>query len=174
MILGMEIGLLIYGIIALVRGKFAFSKTKVAVGGPAYAAGIVAVLPLPLAFGLVLVYVMAMGVRGRPLVDEAQIRTPATIIEVGTTLVCFAVAMTIAGIYGRPPEEASRKKKRYREYDDDDEDDRPRRRRRSRADEEDRDDEDRPRRSRRPVVEDDDEPPRRPRRDDGDKYRSTD
>jgi len=50
MVLGVEIALLVIGIIALVRGKLSLSKRKVIVGSRARILGAIAVLPLPVAF----------------------------------------------------------------------------------------------------------------------------
>lgn len=47
-----EIGMLVFGIITLVKGTFQFSRARVVRGGPAYAIGVILVLPLPLAFGI--------------------------------------------------------------------------------------------------------------------------
>ena len=59
MILGMEIGLAIVGLIALFGGKFTISKTKVVQGMPARLLGLLALTPFPLALVVVLGYVAA-------------------------------------------------------------------------------------------------------------------
>ena len=47
MILGLEIGLIIYGIIALVKGRMKFGENKVVEGLPARLLGVLALTPLP-------------------------------------------------------------------------------------------------------------------------------
>jgi disulfide bond formation protein DsbB len=59
MILGLEIGLAIIGLIALFGGKFTISKTKVVEGVPARLLGLLALTPFPLAFVVVVGYVAA-------------------------------------------------------------------------------------------------------------------
>jgi hypothetical protein len=171
MILGLEIGLLIGGILALVRGKMNFSKNKVATGAPAYIAGVIMLLPIPLAFGIIFCYGFFVGARGG-VIDEKSLRTTAIIIEVGIVLLCLAIAMLIAVIYGEPPLEASRKKRRERfededfEEEDEDRNDRQRKPRRDpRAYDQDDDEEDRgPRKSRSRDMDDEDDENRRERR----------
>lgn len=182
MILGIEIGLFIMGVIALVNGKMKFSANKVVEGTPARLLGVLAVLTLPIVFGLGFAYGFLVGVNnpdGLPQAELDRIRINATIIElVVVALVCitiFAVGFSIGG----PPEEErrARRRRRDRDYDEEDEDDRPRRRRdeddeydadrpsRRRRRDEDEDEDDRPRR-RRDDADDDDDRPRRRRRDD--------
>ncbi len=49
MIIGAEIGLLIYGIIALIKGQFSMGKGKKVQGSSARVLGIICMLPIPLA-----------------------------------------------------------------------------------------------------------------------------
>lgn len=157
MILGIEIGLFVMGIIALATGKMKFSASKVVEGTPARLLGALAVGTLPLVFGLGFLYGFVIGFQnpnGVPPQQLDRIKTNATIMEVGVVgLVCvllFGIGFSIAG----PSEEDRRQRRRRRrereeeEEEADEYDDAPRARRR-------RDDDD-----------DDDEPPRRrPRRD---------
>jgi hypothetical protein len=163
MIIGAEIGLIIAGILALVRGKMTVSKNKVATGSPAYIGGVIMLLPIPLAFVLVLAYGILMASR-RGNVDEAQLRTPAIIIEISTLAACFIAAMVIGAVYGKPPVQEKRRKRRDpdEDYDDEDLDRQARRRRRDSDDDE--DDEPRPRSKRTENLDhvEDRERPRRP------------
>lgn len=52
MILGLEIGMLIYGIIALAKGTFSIGKDREIVGTPARWLGVLCMSPLPLVFTL--------------------------------------------------------------------------------------------------------------------------
>jgi hypothetical protein len=49
MIIGAELGLLIYGIIALIKGQFSMGKGKKVQGSSARVLGIISLLPMPLA-----------------------------------------------------------------------------------------------------------------------------
>jgi len=49
MVLFAEIGLFIYGIVAIIRGRFSAGKNKTLIGMPARVCGIVCLMPLPLA-----------------------------------------------------------------------------------------------------------------------------
>ena len=61
MILGIEIALIVVGILALARGRMTLSKTKVVVGAPARLLGLLALTPLPLAFMIGFVYAISKG-----------------------------------------------------------------------------------------------------------------
>jgi len=135
----LQIAMLIFGIITLVRGKFYVSKTKAAVGGPAYLAGIVLLLPLPIAFTGGFIYGAMMAAEGRE-VDFITV----TICEVILVVVCLIIAYTIGNLNAKDiTREAepiddddddrrdSRDDRRRDFRDDDDEDDYQSRRRRS-------------------------------------------
>lgn len=138
MILGMEIGLAIFGILALVRGKMTISKTKVVVGAPARLLGLFALTPLPLAFMAGVIYAVREG-GGNPqgFVANDNARLTLALIEggivVGVAIVVFAIGAMIAV----PPQEAERRERT--EYDEDE--DAERRVRRRREDDEDERDE---------------------------------
>lgn len=168
MILGAEIGLAIWGLIALIRGRMVVSKTKVVIGVPARLLGLLALTPLPLALMFVTIYLAANA----DLTDQAAAERFAqehkwtiTLIEGLTVGVIAFGVMGIAAAVGVSPEDADRRKRRRRDEDYDDyEDDGPRVSRRPRRD---ADEDDRPRRARRDEREDDDDDrPRRRRHDD--------
>jgi hypothetical protein len=157
-----QIAILIFGIIALIKGEFQLSADRVVRSGPARVVGALLLLSLVLGPGGALLYGFAVGVsRGVELAKQgkqapneadkaalkAEIETPANIINIGGTLLplvaAFIVAFATAGPRRRPVRD---------DIDDDDDDDRPRRRRPRDEDEDDEDD--RPRRRRR---DDDDE-----------------
>lgn len=143
MILGMEIGLAIFGILALVRGKMTLSKNKVVVGAPARLLGLLALTPLPAALLFVVLYAASRG--GQVNDDD---KWTITGIEAGTVILVAILVFGIGAAIGITPREAERRERRasgrYDEDEDDELDDRPRKRRD--RDDEDEDDEDRPRR----------------------------
>jgi len=125
----LEIGMLIFGIVTLVRGKFYVSKTKAAVGGPAYLAGIVLLLPLPIAFTGGFVYGAMLAAEGREI-DH----TTLLIFEVILVVVCLAIAYTIGNLNAKdltkePADDDVDSRSSDDDYDDGDEEYQSRRRR---------------------------------------------
>lgn len=162
MILGLEIGLLIFGLVALVRGKFTLSKSKVVEGAAARLLGLLALTPLPLALAVVFLYVAASA-PGNPEKFAEDNKLTIALIEAGVVIGIAVLVFGIGAALGKDPAEARRRKKKRRDEDDDDEEDYDQPRRRSRRDEEDDENEDdRPRR--RSRRDDDDEDEDRPRR----------
>ena len=163
MILVLEIGLIIYGIVVLITGRFKVSKAKAVVGLPARLLGLLCLTPLPVAIVAIMVYTaMSTDVSNPQQVEQwvQNNRISITIVEaaivIGITILIFVLAAFLA----KPIEDVDRAARRSRqvEYDDEYPDDRPRGRRRGR-DEDDEDEDDAPRRRR-----DDDEDYDRPRR----------
>ena len=161
---GLEIGLAIFGLIALIRGKMTLSKTKVVVGAPARLIGLLALAPLPIVFGFGIVFGIVKAAEGA---DPQQIakdnQALFTGIEIGVVILTAILVFTIGAAVAISPQEAARRERAGR-YDDDDyedddyEDARPRRRRDDRDD--DNDDEDERPRRRRDDPEDDERPRR--------------
>lgn len=148
MICGLEIGLAIFGILALVRGKMTLSKNKIVVGAPARLLGLLALAPLPLAFGVGAVYaVTQVAAGGDPEKFAEDNRWTLTLIEGGIVIGVAIVVFAIGAMVAVSPAEAERRERgnRYAEDDYDDRDDRPRRDRDGRDDRDDdgRDDRDR-------------------------------
>ena len=84
MLLGIEIALLAYGILALVRGEFAVPRLTVVRGARARLLGFIALAPLPLSF----IVGMAMAAAGR----DAMARGPlASLLELCVLGVCATV-----------------------------------------------------------------------------------
>lgn len=148
------IGLFILGIVTLVRGRFDFSPTKVAQGAPAYIAGVILLLPFPLAFGVGLIIGIVFATQGRFLVPEDQIWLG--LVEVGISLGCLGLALLICLLNATNPYDRKRAR-RDADWDDEAEDDYPRRRRRSRIEDD--------------PDEEDDPPPRRPSDRGDDRFR---
>lgn len=91
MILGLEIGMLVYGLYVLYSGKFQLSKQRIVEGGRARLAGLFCVLPLPLAFA-------AAFLLGGQLGDAGS----AIALEIGIIVVCLVAALVTA--YTAPQE----------------------------------------------------------------------
>lgn len=166
MICGLEIGLAIFGLIALVRGKMTLTKNKIVVGIPARLLGLIALAPFP----IFLLVGVAFGVMNANAPDPEKVAKDNqglfTAIEVGVVILTAIVVFAVGAMVAVSPAEAKRRERgdRYDDEYEDDEYERPRRRG-SRDDEE---DEDRPRRPARGEDEDGERPPRRRGSDDGD------
>jgi hypothetical protein len=147
MIQGVEIALLVIGLLAIIRGKLTISKTKVVTGAAARLLGLIALTPLPVALAAVALYMAVSGV-GDPERFADDNRMTLMLIEAGVVIGIAILVFGIGAAIGTDPA-------RDQADEDDEEDDRPRRRRSRRDDdEEDEYEADRPRkRSRR----DDDE-----------------
>ena len=92
MILGAEIGLLIYGIYSLATGKYSLSKGKVLTGGKARLLGVLCMLPLPLAF----ITGVLLGLFFALVLGTAVPVWLSTVTEV-LILVVVGVAVTVLG-----------------------------------------------------------------------------
>ncbi|WP_178132531.1 hypothetical protein [Limnoglobus roseus] len=181
-ILGIEIGLFIMGIMALIRGTMKFSATRVVEGTPARLLGVLAMLPLPLVFTIGFIIGFMEGAKNPNAGVQDFVEKHGkmlAIVEASVTLGIAALVCIIGYSIGGVPESERRRRRRREDDFDDDEDDRPARRRRRDEDDEyddrprrrrDEDDEydDRPRRKRSSREDDDydDDRPRRRRHDD--------
>lgn len=142
MILGIEIAMIIVGLLALVRGRMTISKNKVVTGAAARLLGLVALTPLPVAFAGVALYVAASA-PGDPerFVEDNKFAIMG--IEAGVVIVIAILVFGIGAAIGRPPEDKRdddddrpRRRTRREEEDDEEEDDRPLRRKRHDDDDE--------------------------------------
>jgi WD40 repeat protein len=101
MIIGLEIGLCIAGLIALLTGRFRLGKNRVATGMAARIAGLLLLLPGPTALGAGLLVALNEAAEGRP--SDAQKWQPALMaLELG---IIAAYALLSSGIVlaaGRP------------------------------------------------------------------------
>src|SRR5262245_24540363 len=95
MILGLEIGMLVAGLMALVSGKFTLIKNKTITGLSARLAGLVLLLPLPLSFVAGLVIALAKSAPGRPFNADA-FKGSFALLELAIALACLLVS---GGIY---------------------------------------------------------------------------
>jgi len=89
MILGAEIGLLIVGIMALVRGKLPLTKKRVVYGLPARLLAIIALLPIPVTFVAAIVFAIVMDTRGQNPASSA-VRWTGAGIEAAIVILCIA------------------------------------------------------------------------------------
>lgn len=140
LILGLEIGLIVFGLVALVRGKITVSKTKVVEGIPARLLGALALTPLPIAF-MVGVAIAATQPNPEQFVKDNQLTI--ALIEAGIVLGIGLLVVVIGLVVGTDPAAARRRSRdRYEDDIEEDYDDRPRRRSRREYDDEDDDDRD--------------------------------
>jgi len=88
MILGIEIALIVLGIMALVKGKIQLSKNRVVQGTPARLLAIVCFAPLPLAFMSGIAYGAYLATQGGDLESHKWIFIA---IEAGVVVACLAL-----------------------------------------------------------------------------------
>lgn len=102
MILGMEVGMLVMGLYALVTGRMPLSNERVVRGAAARWLGLVSLLPVPLAFCGGLVAAVVMVSRGQDLMDES-VKWLFVAIEAGTVLLCAIFVGTVGAAVARKP-----------------------------------------------------------------------
>lgn len=103
-LLFLEIGMLIGGFVVLVKGRFTLGKNRVVTGVAARLAGLVMILPLPLAFLVLLLIAVHAGQSGQP-VNYQEMQGSLSLLELAITVICFLMAVLIGLIYGQPPAE---------------------------------------------------------------------
>ena len=124
MVLVLEIALLIAGIAALVTGKLNISRTLRLRGAATRVAGVVLILPLPVAFAAGFAVGLLRAVQGKGINDS--FRLVIGLAELGIILACVVGVAVITAVWGqRPP------RKRFAEEEDFEEDDVPARPRRA-------------------------------------------
>jgi WD40 repeat protein len=95
MILGLEIGLLVAGLIALITGRLKLSKQRVATGAAARIAGLVFMLPLPLAV-FVAVALSVGHASGGIAFNPDEWQRLSLVVELGLIGVCCLIGFGIA------------------------------------------------------------------------------
>jgi hypothetical protein len=95
MILGLEIGMLVLGILALVKGKLTLSKSLVVEGVAARIAGFIFLLPIPLAFVVGFAIGFNQGLRGKAY-DASQFQWTMIGVELACVAGCFVLGVVIA------------------------------------------------------------------------------
>jgi hypothetical protein len=73
MILGAELGLTIYGLIALIRGQFSIGKARVVTGWQGRVLGAICMSVLPIAFAIGLIYGIVMVMNGVDITQQSTI-----------------------------------------------------------------------------------------------------
>jgi hypothetical protein len=120
MLLILEIAMLIMGIVALIRGRFQLTRNRVCEGAGARLAGLIMILPLPLAF-TVGFYIGANAVASGKNFDAREWGPKLAMIEAGLIVGCFLLAALIALATGQEPErDEYRPRRRYDPRRDDD------------------------------------------------------
>jgi len=94
-----DIIMLIFGIIALVRGRFLLTRAKEVRGLPARIIGIVLMIPLPLSFVVGLALGAVMASQGKSVDD---LRMAGSILGVTITGLCLIGVIVIAAVTARP------------------------------------------------------------------------
>jgi hypothetical protein len=104
MLCAAEIGMLVFGIITLVKGRFKLSRRKVVVGGPAYLIGVLLILPLPIALviGIALGTSQAASGGAVNLSDTNQMLKYAG-IEFAVVICLLLTAIVVAAVTGKDP-----------------------------------------------------------------------
>jgi hypothetical protein len=102
MILGAEIAMIVLGLMAIVTGKMTLSKTKVVFGTPARILGVVAMLPMPLAFITAVPVAIVMGLQGRAVMTNSA-KLTFTLIELGIVVACMVIIYAVGGKYAEDP-----------------------------------------------------------------------
>jgi hypothetical protein len=106
MICGLQIGMLVFGIIALVKGRVKMGKKELR-GGPARLVGILGVLPMPLTFAMgffIGFYLASTG--SMEAVQAAQEKGAFAFLDIGITLTCLVLGVFIALTRAVPVDEA--------------------------------------------------------------------
>jgi hypothetical protein len=159
LVIGLGVGMIIAGIMAIVRGRLQLTQTKAVQGVGARLLGIALLTPLPIGFLVALVYTILSVDPNRPdQVEEwtKQHSMTLDLIVAGVEIALGLVIIIIAAFLAKPlPKKGVRSRRGDDDYDD--YEDAPPRRRKSAKDEDDI-----PRRRRRPDPGDyDDDRPRR-------------
>ena len=93
MLLGAELALLIYGIYALIKGEFGFSKDYKITAWRARVCGAACLVPIPLMFAIGIVYGIVLVVGGTPPEDIEGNTGLLTLIEIAV------VISTLIGVF---------------------------------------------------------------------------
>jgi hypothetical protein len=90
-----EIGMFVFGLLALVRGRFTLSFHRAVFGANARIIGVVLMLPLPLVFGFSYVLIKSAGPEQDPTAQELE---RLARLESRLTLICLLTALGIAAL----------------------------------------------------------------------------
>jgi hypothetical protein len=96
------LAMLVFGIIALVRGRFTLTRTKVVSGVPARIIGVILLMPLPLMLASGLLLGVIYGIQGKqPRAEDLQ--GIGAVLELGIIFLCFLAAVIVGVATARPP-----------------------------------------------------------------------
>jgi hypothetical protein len=113
-----EIAMFVFGVIALVKGSFSLSRSRVVKDVPARVIGAVLLLPLPVGQGIGFLWGLAIGMekgaKGQQVTAEdiRPIEKTLTIINVAVASVCLVAAVAIAVATAQPAKKKRRRAER--------------------------------------------------------------
>ncbi|MBV9122606.1 MAG: hypothetical protein JO112_04550, partial [Planctomycetes bacterium] len=114
----LEVAMLLAGIYALVTGKVKLTKKIAAQGAAARLAGLVMMLPWPLSYCIGFAYGTYLVSRGQPI-DRSNLLMVGTLIDLGCTAGCLAVAAVITLLGAQEEEEDTPAlRRRYQKWAD--------------------------------------------------------
>jgi hypothetical protein len=93
--------MLIFGIIALVKGSFSLTGNKVVSGLPARIIGVILIMPLPISLGVGFIYGLTMAATGQN-VRQDSVQGAAIVIELSIMAVCLVAALIVAFANAKP------------------------------------------------------------------------
>src|SRR5258708_33196285 len=99
MILGAEIGMIVMGIMALVKGQMVLTKRKIVYGAPARFLAIITFLPLPTSFVIATIVAAVSVAKGQNVTEESFRWTGAGIeaaVVVFYIVILYAVGLRLA------------------------------------------------------------------------------
>jgi hypothetical protein len=99
----LEIVMLVFGIITLVKGAFKLTRKKVVTGGPAYVVGVLLILPLPLALATGFAIGVMHGLQGGAPMDPELLRKAAA-VEWSIIVIMLISALVVALVSAKPPQ----------------------------------------------------------------------
>jgi hypothetical protein len=112
-----EICSLIFGIIAVVTGKFTLSRNRVVRGTPARVVGILLMMPLPAAL-VAGVVVGALLVAQGKVVERGNVPIGFGILEAAIFVLFFVSALVVAAVNGGPPQPKRQHFEEEEEYEE--------------------------------------------------------
>jgi hypothetical protein len=96
-----EILMLIFGIIALIRGRFLLTRVKEVRGWPARIIGILLIAPFPLSFLVGMVLGAIFLAMGKDVAHE-DFKSAAQIAGFAVVAICFFTAIVVAIVFAQP------------------------------------------------------------------------
>ncbi len=126
LMLVLQIGMLVMGLIALFSGKLSLTKAMTLKGAAARLAGLIMIAPLPINLGVGFVVGLTVASQGRQF-NFQEWQMTFILLEVGVTLGCLLIAFLVAATMGAPDDsDESKYRRRDRDGDDGFTSDRPR------------------------------------------------